>query len=480
MVHGPCGDLNKQCKCMKDGKCSKFFPKNYQDDTVVGEDGFVQYRRRAEIGNFVERYGVKLDNAWVVPYNLKLLKRFQAHINVEWCNKTHIIKYLFKYITKGPDRVRAVIESFGAHNPTRNLEAGVNSNDFSAENSSVKEQTNDVDEVREYIDCRYLSSHEAVWRLFEFDIHYRVPAVERLAVHLPLMNSIVYPAKRSLVDIVDDPRSRKSTLTEWFSANKIYPNARELTYIEFPTKWVWDKKEKHWHSRRSTAKKIGRAIYINPSCGELYYLRMLLNVVKGATSYEDLRTVHGVLYPSFKDACQALVLLGDDNEWREALREASLWGSATQMRQLFVTIVLFCSVCDALSLFNEFYIYFTDDIHRKIQSIIQLLLYTVPEQHLKNHVLVEFDNLFTKNGASMSNYGLPKPDLSLLSKVKNRLLAEEMAYDVAKLKNEHDTMIKQLNGEQKHIYDTVIRSVYDRTGECFFVYGYGGTGKTFL
>lgn len=214
MVHGPCGDLNKQCKCMKDGKCSKFFPKNYQDGTVVGEDGFVQYRRRAEMGNFVERYRVKLDNAWVVPYNLKLLKCFQAHINVEWCNKRHLIKYLFKYITKGPDRVRAVIESFGAHDPTRNLEAGVNSNDFSSENSSVKEQTNDVDEVREYIDCRYLSSHEAVWRLFEFDIYYRVPAVERLAVHLPLMNSIVYPAKRSLVDIVDDPRSRKSTLTE--------------------------------------------------------------------------------------------------------------------------------------------------------------------------------------------------------------------------------------------------------------------------
>lgn len=190
---------------------------------------------------------------------------------------------------------------------------------------------------------------------------------------------------------------------------------------------------------------------------------MLLNVVKGATSYEDLQIVHGVLYPSFKDACQALGLLGDDNEWREALREASLWSSATQMRQLFVTIVLFCSACDALSLFNEFYIYFTDDIHRKIQSIIQLPLYIVPEQHLKNHVLVEFDNLFTKNGASMSDYGLPKPDLSLLSKVKNRLLAEEMAYDVAKLKNEHDTMIKQLNGEQKHIYDTVIRSVYDRT-----------------
>jgi hypothetical protein len=121
-----------------------------------------------------------------------------------------------------------------------------------------------VDEVREYIDCRYLSSHEATWRLFEFDIHYRILAVERLAVH------------------------------------------------------------------------------INPSCGELYYLRMLLNVAKGATSCEDLRTISGVLYSTFKDACQAMGLLGDDSEWREALREASMWGSAPQMRQLLVTIVIFC------------------------------------------------------------------------------------------------------------------------------------------
>ena len=36
---------------------------------------------------------------------------------MEWCNKTHLIKYLFKYITKGPDRARAVIETFGAGAP---------------------------------------------------------------------------------------------------------------------------------------------------------------------------------------------------------------------------------------------------------------------------------------------------------------------------------------------------------------------------
>ena len=144
-----------------------------------------------------------------------------------------------------------------------------------------------MDEVHEYIDCRYLSSHEAIWRLSEFDIHYRTPAVERLDVHFPFMNNVVYPANQPLSTIVHDHSYMQTTLTEWFSANRKFPCARELTYIEFPTKWVWNKKYKEWRPRKCHT-KIGRAIYINPSCGELYYLRMLLNVAKGATSYEDL------------------------------------------------------------------------------------------------------------------------------------------------------------------------------------------------
>jgi hypothetical protein len=77
MVHGPCGDLNKKCPCMKEGICSKRFPKAYNDETLVDDKGFPVYRRRDD-GRFVLRNKgtVKLTNKWVVPYNLNLLKRF--------------------------------------------------------------------------------------------------------------------------------------------------------------------------------------------------------------------------------------------------------------------------------------------------------------------------------------------------------------------------------------------------------------------
>ena len=55
----------------------------------------------------VRKNGVLLDNRWVVPHNLETLKKYQAHINVEACNKTYLVKYLFKYVHKGPDCAKA-------------------------------------------------------------------------------------------------------------------------------------------------------------------------------------------------------------------------------------------------------------------------------------------------------------------------------------------------------------------------------------
>ena len=44
MLHGPCGPLNKNSPCMKDGKCTKCFPRPFLKETQTGEDGYPLYR----------------------------------------------------------------------------------------------------------------------------------------------------------------------------------------------------------------------------------------------------------------------------------------------------------------------------------------------------------------------------------------------------------------------------------------------------
>ncbi|XP_066310854.1 uncharacterized protein [Miscanthus floridulus] len=109
MIHGPCGKTNPRCPCMKNNKCSKHFPKPYQPATTVSSIGFAVYKR-PENNLFVCKGGLQMDDRWVVPYNMFLLTKYQAHINVEWCNKTTFIKYLFKYVTKGADCSKAYLQ----------------------------------------------------------------------------------------------------------------------------------------------------------------------------------------------------------------------------------------------------------------------------------------------------------------------------------------------------------------------------------
>jgi hypothetical protein len=146
-------------------------------------------------------------------------------------------------------------------------------------------------------------------------------------VHLPDDNCIVYDPDTDITDIASKEFLRKTMLTEWFVANQYADQGRHLTYCEFPSKWKWDSSSRSWECRQRPTGKIGRLYYVHPSVGERYFLRMLLLVVRGAQSYEDVRRYNGVLYPTFKLACSARGLLGDDKEWYDAFDEAAAWAT---------------------------------------------------------------------------------------------------------------------------------------------------------
>lgn len=94
----------------------------------------------------------------------------------------------------------------------------------------------------------------------------------------------------------------------WMDCNRENPEARNLLYTEFPSRWVWDVKTKKWRRRRKGF-RTGVIPNLPPAAGELYYLSLLLHVVRGPVCYQDLRTVYGIVYPTFAGACLALGLV---------------------------------------------------------------------------------------------------------------------------------------------------------------------------
>jgi hypothetical protein len=121
-------------------------------------------------------------------------------------------------------------------------------------------------------------------------------------------------------------------LTAYFEANRINEKARGILYRDFPEYYTWQTNGKFWQQRKKKkVYQIGRIVSAHPAEGERYYLRVLLNHMTGATSYEDLRKVDGKILPSFQEAAEKRGLIEADNTLDDCLTEAELF----RMRSLY-------------------------------------------------------------------------------------------------------------------------------------------------
>lgn len=219
MVHSPCGSGLKTPVCLK-SQVQQIFS---QEVLRANCDWWrwVPNCKRRDTGLAIKRKGIELDNQYIVPYNGNLLVRFNAHINIEACNHSRSIKYLVKYISKGPDQVTVVVEKDGQ------------------QLNKVHDQENaKLDEIKQLLDCRYISAPEACWRIFQFDLHYRKSAVECLPFHLLDEHTVVFDEDTDLENLLNRPGIEKTKFTGWFIASNLYPEARSLTYSDFATCWV--------------------------------------------------------------------------------------------------------------------------------------------------------------------------------------------------------------------------------------------------
>ncbi|GBM84750.1 hypothetical protein AVEN_64890-1 [Araneus ventricosus] len=436
MVYGTCGTININSPCMRDGQCCKSFPKQFKDDTEENVNGYPIYRRRATEPVQIGKYSI--DNRWVVPYNPWLFKKFNAHINVEVCASVKSVKYLYKYVYKGHDAASVKIQKEGAL---------------------------DHDEILSFVEGRYVSTPEAMWRLNGFNLSHKSHTVVRLAVHLPQQQPIVYQDGQE-AQAIERAALRKTTLTSWFELNKNDPSAHNISYSDIPQYYMFDYSTTNWKKRqRGGQNVIGRLPVVSILDIERYYLRMLLLRKSGAISFDDILTVNGLRCITFQQACQEYGLLRGDQQWHDALNDAAQFQSPRQLRMLFAMICGFGEVEDVPDLSVQHQVSLCEDfVHR------------YSEQTGPHYALADIEELLTSYNLSLQKLHLPTVDLPAS-------VLERVNFDVVEEQAKANSYTMQLNSEQRNVVEILLSAVYNNaadTPKCYFLDGPVGTGKTFV
>jgi hypothetical protein len=90
-----------------------------------------------------------------------------------------------------------------------------------------------------------------------------------------------------------------------------------------PKYYTWNQSKKKFMRRKQgkpvlgypgvySIDAIGRIYSVHPNNDECFHLRLLLVNVRGPTSFQHLRTIHGEFYGSYREACHHLQLLEND------------------------------------------------------------------------------------------------------------------------------------------------------------------------
>ncbi|XGW25599.1 hypothetical protein V3C99_006756 [Haemonchus contortus] len=327
MIHRQCGAMDPRSPCMQNGSCARRFPKQIRDRTTLDDDGYPKYRRRNLFP--AEIHGIPYTEQWVVPTNPYLLLKY---INLEICGMISAVKYLYKYIYKGPDRAR-----------------------ISIENEPTVDDNQNIDEIKQHLNTRYVCAPQSMYRIFGYSMQSRSHAVFRLAAHLPELQDVQFVQGQEQEYLAQAQRTF-TTLTAFFELNRLCNemhergqandftvDPRNIYYYQIAEHFTFDPRH-GWTPRSRGGNQIGRMYTVPPRDTERYCLRILLLETKGKTSFEDLRTVDGVTYDTYTEAAKAAGFLYDDRYYRQSLQEVAHYQSAATMRSFFACLLCFCEI----------------------------------------------------------------------------------------------------------------------------------------
>jgi len=463
----------KYCEKWKDGArvCRFGYPKPSREQTSFDTSNRVLYRRGE-------------GDAFVVPYCLPLIRKFECHMNMEVAGCGQLFQYLFKYIHKGT--ANCAIE-----NPVcSTVITGPDRAKFricTESNGEIDREP--IDEIEEYWSGRYLPATEGVWRILGYNITQKTPGVTALPVHLPdsphhqryhrsnpsptLSNLEHYFARPegSFLNGADQRNFRDLHYAEYFSHFRLQKfNEANVGKPGFFLECHTNQGAPAMHvvQRDPSRPHLSRLQSVHISRRELFYLRNLL-LTRPGISWEDLRTIRGTIYPSFQAACLALGLFADKDEAEVCMQEAvDTLRTPQQLRILFVHLLTNSCVGTPLRFWDEFRPKISQDF---------ILAANGDVEGGCNEALKHLGFFLQGHGKCLDDFGLPQP-LAHDNKVGWEL--RRWSPQSAALRQQVDVGLSMFNSEQRNIFLRVQHAVLDNEPLLMFIDGKAGRGKMFL
>ena len=168
LMHRPCGVANPKSPCMIDGKCSKNFQRTMSMKHMQVKMDIHTIRGETQIDVLTSQV-----SCWITNMLFHITHTSQQNIM-----PTPMLRYAVvcshasictSMSTKGPDMASVALEP---------SEKG--------------------DEIKKFVNSRFITASQSMWRFFKFDAHGRYPSVQCLAVHKEDRQTVVFKEDRPL------------------------------------------------------------------------------------------------------------------------------------------------------------------------------------------------------------------------------------------------------------------------------------------
>ena len=212
---------------------------------------------------------------------------------------------------------------------------------------------------------------------------------------------------------------------------------------------------------------VGRVYSVSHHNVELFALRRLLSIVKGAVSFEDLATVNGFIYPTFREACKARGMLADDAEIIAAMQEVvDTTVSLSAIRRQFVMLLLHSAPIDPQALFQ----YFVEDLSDPDDGADAI-----------NFALLDMESEMQEHCRSLADveFGFVLPNGGNMQRSIRRRRECHTAISAAEAARMRDDLLPLFSDEQHAAMRLILNAIdQDHDSKLFGLLASAGCGKT--